>query len=291
MYQVIPRRWLTDRLDVWFSIWQKDPPGGRVECRISTNGTVVQTIDLSPVSNWRKRGAPPEKRIWHTWRIIHSLQPGTEYTCELLVKGTVRAIGIARTLPRSLPSTNGTSRPFNVFVGSCYFLPNDPNKKVPAAYMKLWNHAQWRPDVKFLCGDQIYFDCPPTDFFYVSPSDPQAWIRKRLTQKYRQTWRTLDPLLSRGITYFLTDDHEYWNDYPDKMNGGWVFATHTAHDYLKRRTEAFANDFQWAGAPAEGFQIGNLNFWVLDTRRHRSLNQSAAKWYPWAPLRCRSRSG
>lgn len=267
-YQVIPRRWLSQSIDFWLGIWQQNLPNLPIQFRVRTNGGTAQTFNI-PQARWGRRGFPAGRRVWHTVWTAGNLQPATEYTCELLVGGVIQATGIAKTLPNSLPDAGGARRPFNVFVGSCYYRRNDPQRRVPGAYMELWNHGQWRSDVKFLCGDQIYFDNPPTDFR--PRTNISAWIRRRLTNKYRTTWRDLDPLLSRGITYFLTDDHEYWNDYPNRQNGAWVFATHNADDYLQRRTEAFANDFQWAGA-AEGFSIGNLNFRVLDTRRHRSLN-------------------
>jgi hypothetical protein len=267
-YQVIPRRWLSGSIDFWLGIWQQDLPSSPIQFRVRTNGGAAQTFDI-PHTRWGRRGSPARRRVWHTVWSAGNLQPATEYVCDLLVGGAVQATGIARTLPNSLPNTGSASRPFNVFVGSCYYRRNDPQRRIPEAYMELWNQGQWRPDVKFLCGDQIYFDNPPTDFLTIR-RDIRAWIRQRLTNKYRTTWRDLDPLLSRGITYFLTDDHEYWNDYPNRQNGAWVFATHNRDDYLQRRTEAFANDFQWAGV-SEGFSIGNLNFRVLDTRRHRSL--------------------
>jgi len=272
MYQVIPRRCHSNDKDFWLGIWQENFPNAQVRFRLTANGAIVHDVAL-PKAKWAKRGTPPKKRVWWTWQAVFGLQPGTEYIGELLVGGAVQARGIAKTLPNSLPVSGGTSRPFNVFIGSCYFLQNDLNRLVPQAYMELWNHPDLRPDIKFLCGDQIYFDNLPEDFVDLSLNvkDPWTWIKRRLTNKYRYTWHALDPLLSHGSTYFLTDDHEYFNDYPDRGTAPWVFV-HPRGDFLQKRAEAFANDFQSAGI-AEGTGIGNdLKFMVLDTRRYRSMN-------------------
>jgi hypothetical protein len=268
MYQVIPRKTSGSTLDLWVGIWEELLTPATKRLLIRTPGSIVQAINL-PDSNWAKRGTPAKKRVWWTYVPVPNLQPDTEYTCELLVGGNTVASGVASTLPRYLPQQGGGNNPFNVFVGSCFFLQNDPNMRVPDAYVHLWN-SQWKTPIKFLCGDQIYFDLSPFDF--TPKKDIRRFIRTRLTNKYRYTWLALEPMLSRGTNYLLTDDHEYWNDYPRRAGAPWVFSFHSADNYLQTRTQGFANDFQSAGL-ADGFNIGNdLQFRVLDTRRHRDLN-------------------
>jgi len=273
MYQVIPRKTSATTLDLWVGIWQELLTPAQKRLLIRTPGSVVQAINL-PDSGWANRGTPPKNRVWWTYVVVSNLQPDTEYTCELIVSGNTVASGVASTLPQSLPQQGGSNSPFNVFVGSCYFLQNDPNRLVPEAYVHLWN-SQWKSPIKFLCGDQIYFDLPPSDFSpklkNIKKTNLQRFYRRRLTNKYLYTWHALDPMLSLGTNYFLTDDHEYWNDYPRRAGAPWVFLQ-SAEDYLQTRAEGFANDFQSAGL-ADGFNIGlDLQFRILDTRRYRDLN-------------------
>ena len=41
-------------------------------------------------------------------------------------------------------------------------------------------------------------------------------LRRWMIAKYRQTWLNLDDLMQRGANYLTSDDHEFWNDYPER---------------------------------------------------------------------------
>jgi hypothetical protein len=262
-----------------------------VKFRLSTGGHIVREINL-PKSEWQKIGTPAEKRVWYKWVEIDglSLQPRIDYRAELLVEDNVWTSGVVRTLPNRIPRRgvviNDVDRPFTVFVGSCYYQRNDPYWMVSDAYMKLWGDPFWQPDLKFLCGDQIYFDNPPSDFAVASNNptiEMHKWVRERLTTKYRTTWEALDALLTHGATYMLTDDHEYWNDYPHFEGAPWVFSSwlpsptgvflpsriDPIRDYLASRTEKFAEGFQLQSL-SDTIKIGeDIEFFLLDTRRNR----------------------
>jgi hypothetical protein len=60
-----------------------------------------------------------------------------------------------------------------------------------------------------LTGDQVYLDIG-FDSLSLFPDE----IRQRIANDYALHWQTLGSILSRGGTWMLPDDHEYWNDYP-----------------------------------------------------------------------------
>ena len=65
------------------------------------------------------------------------------------------------------------------------------------------------PDVTVLSGDQVYLDIG-----FDSLSLIEKEIRERIADDYALHWQALGSMLSRGGTWMLPDDHEYWNDYP-----------------------------------------------------------------------------
>ena len=60
-----------------------------------------------------------------------------------------------------------------------------------------------------LTGDQVYLDIG-----FDSLSLIEKEIRERIADDYALHWQALGSLLSRGGTWMLPDDHEYWNDFP-----------------------------------------------------------------------------
>ena len=112
------------------------------------------------------------------------------------------------TLPKSLPAQG--EKPFTIGLGSC-FSNNDDNGCVSAAYAALYDSGdeKFRPDVTFLVGDQVYLD---TGFASLVPFS--GFIRNRIANNYAKNWQALSSVFTRGGTWLLPDDHEYWNDYP-----------------------------------------------------------------------------
>ena len=83
-----------------------------------------------------------------------------------------------------------------------------------------------QPDLKFLCGDQVYLDFP--SFLLGIPYDRKLQARLFLS-KYLQNWgdpQRLGSVLEEGATWFCADDHEYWNNFPNAAT--LISATWTA---------------------------------------------------------------
>ena len=68
-------------------------------------------------------------------------------------------------------------------------------------------------------GDQVYVDAPFNKFF--KRSIPSDTLEKWVGESYRESWDALGEFLSLGSNICLTEDHEYWNDYPNKPALTW----------------------------------------------------------------------
>lgn len=81
---------------------------------------------------------------------LDGLEPAATYQMVLFETDTESTvtIGFVETLPDRLPLSNAegvSQRPFTIVFGSCYYAPDDPDKKVDQAYIRLWNSPEHRP--------------------------------------------------------------------------------------------------------------------------------------------------
>ena len=170
------------------------------------------------------------------------------------VGGRVVATALVAAPPVKLPGPG--ERPYTVLIGSCYGVHRDKERLLARAAETL-ARADASPDVKFLCGDQVYLDGGPTH-----PShEPLA---ERFLGKYTATWSDagLLPLLRHGATYLTADDHEFWNEYPAMRGTGsrtaeWESLARELFTLFQRREEP------------DGFAAGAVSFFALDTRLDR----------------------
>jgi hypothetical protein len=126
-----------------------------------------------------------------------------------------------------------------------------------------------KPAFKLLIGDQVYQDWP------------SAWPNNRsaldlYNTRYEVYWgaRGYQDVLRSTPNYFLCDDHEFWNDYPERQfhlertyseNGRRTFGK-AALD-LYRAYQQCANP---GGAAWHSFTIAPVSFIIADTRSERT---------------------
>lgn len=180
--------------------------------------------------------------------------------------------GRFRTLPSRLPLAG--ERAFTLGLGSCFYNHRDGGQAA-AAYKALHDRANLdvRPDLTVLTGDQVYLDIG-FDSLSLIPHE----IRERIADDYALHWQALGSILSRGGTWMLPDDHEYWNDYPFvdppppmpplptllalKLPGVRRIWRQAAHDGVRNVQRS---------PVVESFSIGNdLTVCLADLRSHRS---------------------
>ena len=117
-----------------------------------------------------------------------------------------------RTLPERLPLSTSRAKPFTIALGSCYW-PDQDGGRVGTAYWGLYDHPRDphdSPDLTFLTGDQVYLDVG-----FDLRSGVPGEVHRRIAQDYARHWQGLSDVLTRGATYMLPDDHEWYNGFPD----------------------------------------------------------------------------
>jgi hypothetical protein len=140
----------------------------------------------------------------------------------------------------NVPGENGVAFLF----GSCFWRDNDKVGALPAAVRELCKR-QPRPAFKLLCGDQLYQDWP-VSFGTGTPL-------KICADRYDLYWG--DPAYQDSLracpNFFLCDDHEFWNDYPefqihlertwsDKSRQAYTQATQDLYEYYQHSANGSA---------------------------------------------------
>lgn len=192
---------------------------------------------------------------------------------ELRQGPTVLATATATTLPGTLPGIG--EKPFTVLLSSCFASGRDAGGQAGIAYSLL--HADAKPDVKVLCGDQVYLDAP--SFWTIAPATTGDEIRRRLIEIYLAAWEQqpgFHSLLAEGANLFTSDDHDYWNNAPH-----WsVTAPATMHPGLRKQWWDAAHELYAAfqrPMPPGTITLGmdGMSICVADTRTNRSEDQAA----------------
>lgn len=225
-----------------------------------------------PRTGWRESTAggalPANRRPFIQTVSIGQLQPNRRY--RIVAKGGNSPA--FSTLPEELPAPGNA--PFSILLSSCFYRPNDRPGLVGGLAGKL--PPEFKPCLKFLCGDQVYLDAPVFNPF----RDEESWLATDFMQKYLGTWSDRSSgrlgyqiLLENGGTYFTADDHEFWNNYPNwttLIPNTW---SEGGRQRWKRVALALFQDFQAESAEVAGrprqFQVGKLSFFVADTRVFR----------------------
>jgi hypothetical protein len=246
-------------------------------------GAIDEPFDPSQVRLVSNRGDHPLLPAWEHWgaedgahhldyqRIpITGLQPSSPMAFQLLVNGQPQADARLMTLPPQLPTL--AEKPFIVLLGSCFCKREDAEGSVGQAYTQLPPAA--RPDVKILCGDQVYLDDPWAHFLWHTHDPPE--LEGEFFRNYRDTWMQepgFRELLTQGANFFAPDDHEYWNNAPNAasvIRDTWSSNGRQQWFALARR---FYQMFQ-NPAPITTFTVAPLSFLIADTRSNRKPDQS-----------------
>lgn len=221
-----------------------------------------------------------------TYRIIYQriqlfgLNPRTWHSLVFKVKNNQKADGSVITLPDRLP--NAGDRPFTVLLGSCYFGREDKAGAVGQTFLQLPPDS--RPEIKILCGDQVYLDNPPQDFIIPRGHD---WLENRSFKTYADSWSQLTmggaggfgQMLKHEANFFSSDDHEFWNNAPDvglnvpvftaRQSGRdtWLGIAHQLYRIFQLEPRAPANEPQ--RNPPIILEIPPISFCIADTRFNR----------------------
>ena len=261
----------------WSRVWPRDTMGLSLRVEDPQGRIVAQPL-LEPWSSIGLEGQignDDEAICEYHVAEIQGLQPATTYRLIVSSRFGQEAVGEVETLPARLPSRDedGVSqRPFTILLGSCYYAPADPDKKVRDAYLRLLRSPNHRPHLKILCGDQVYLDQPAGPGTPMVDRMSSEELRRWMIAKYRQTWLNLKQMLQVGANYLTSDDHEFWNDYPERpLIWGWR-ALYQSLQYRRdwgREATAHFREIQ-QGANVTQLDIGTeLSIFIADTRVNR----------------------
>jgi hypothetical protein len=274
---VVPHASGANTADVWIGIQgsRSIPPAGRLHVGSSSWPISAGSWQRVTVSE----DLPQDLRtVWHQSVTLHNLQPGRRRRIDLLLQQEHGeepvASGYVSTIPEALPRI--PDQPYVVLLGSCFAWYQDQAGIVGLNVKNL--PEPYKPDFKILCGDQVYLDNPAIEM----PVRTRASLATRLFQKYAETWFQGDQwcgfgaFLSDSCTYFMADDHEFWNNHPNwsplltLKKWPLPFINQWDDQTWIRYGEDLYAAFQSPGlGNPQQFSLGSIDFFLLDTRFSR----------------------
>jgi len=151
--------------------------------------------------------------------------------------------------------------------GSCFWRDNDKVGGLSAALRELCKR-QPRPAFKLLCGDQLYQDWP-VSFSKGTPLDICA-------ARYDLYWG--DPAYQDALrecpNFFLCDDHEFWNDYPEfqtHLERTWTDQSRKAYGLVTQNLyEYYQHSANGSPTPWGKVDLGAVSIFISDSRSQRT---------------------
>lgn len=224
-----------------------------------------------PIDRWDEWLVPDGRAgLAFSRTTIDGLTPASKQRINLRVDDRIVATATASTLPARIPAVD--EPPLVLMLGSCFCAAEDKSGRAGAAFAGL--PPALAPDLKILCGDQVYLDSPFYQFLI--PHTPQG-LAEIFLANYTNTWtqsgdrQGYTQVLGGGSNVFTSDDHEFWNNAP--------FPSFSVNTFLKKDRDAWwalASDLYAAfQTPATDgrvrrFDVGALSILVADTRIARS---------------------
>jgi hypothetical protein len=271
---IIPHGVGSDYCTLWLGAFHCDRRPEGVELHISPAGAPVPV----PTQQWDLIYPPdllPGEGSQHYRQVMEhrGLEANRSYTLHLKSGTDILASASLRTLPANLPPLH--EEPFTVLLGSCFCQENDAQGDTNQSFSHL--PLQDRPSLKILCGDQVYLDHPTLMNF----PENSLELAEIFLNKYIRTWRESDRagvpglggLLKHGGNYFISDDHEFWNNYPNRatlIQNSWSetgrMQWRGPAKYLFRQFQSLSPEH--SGEP-QGFNVPPISFLILDTRFFR----------------------
>jgi hypothetical protein len=263
MFTIVPRRVTETSADIFVGAFGRTEQPPRL--RLQVSGLKSRTVQPWQVID----GGRAEPIYWWS-SLLEGLTPNTFYSLQLLDGPNELATAHVETLPLQLPSTDsgtGHDRPFTLWLSSCFCARQSP-EGLGAMLEQVLDDPRQRPHLKLMVGDQVYLD-ELSLFIYTALSEGR--LRSRFNQQYARTWTHPDfaRLLSAGANYFLADDHELWNNYPNSPVGIAIRSRAFWRSWFRLAYLERCQPIQ-AVRPIEQLDIGqDLSLFFADTRIDR----------------------
>jgi hypothetical protein len=241
--------------DGW-RVWYSWPDGDFTPARptVRTPAGEPRPVTQGPLTPVRPPGS---KRLMGVSELrIADAVPGALY--EVTIPEAGRPL-LWRTLPQALPDGG-----ISLLIGSCFWINDDRDGFYSAAVKELVQRE--RPVFKVLMGDQLYAD--------VWAPLPHT-LPEGLAQKYERYWGddAYRELLAACPTLVSCDDHEFWNDFPQKQVQvplSWDRYQPDAGDALAALYDAYQSSLNPDAKRWTTLTVGPVSFFVADTRSYRT---------------------
>lgn len=263
-FLVVPKEARSHWADVWLATDQDPPPAN---ARLFHPGGALDVG--AGWQAWHRAGEGI--RLHHQQVRLTGLAPRTDASLELRVAGNPVATARLSTLPDRLP---GRGAPLTFFLGSCYCWAKDGDSRVDSAYRRV--PTTHRPDFKILCGDQIYLDAPWPHF--LRNTHDEGEMREIFLERYWTTWGGvpgrpgLAAVLADGANFFSPDDHELWNNAPNRASVVRDSWRQSGRDRWRQVAGELYDLFQTPKALTR-FDVPPLSFCLVDTRMDRDADE------------------
>ena len=261
-FLIIPNEVKTTEALIWVGIINEPDDPASLVLRLNGND-----VPIPPAwNNYTTESG--NNSIKYQFVTVSGLQFRTDYILELFLRNDLVASGNVRTLPSDLPFLDG--QPFTVLLSSCFCSSRGESTTIGNTYLGM--RTQERPDIKILCGDQVYLDDPALHFTFNTHSKVE--LEDMLFANYARTWTQTGfgtgnlQFLRDGANFFTADDHEFWNNAPNAatlipdtfFQGGrdkwWSIASNLLRIFQTNKT-------------VTKFDVGPLSFFISDTRVNR----------------------
>jgi hypothetical protein len=209
---MVPHKAERDRVHIWAAVSGTAQRPGELRLEAEQGASATGTAASWNVVDVGGRLPSASRTTWTQTVVLDGLAPGRRHRVRGAV-GRDDALCHPGTLPDRLPAAN--EPPFVILLASCFATFQDKSGEVGTSVAGL--PQEHRPHLKLLCGDQVYLDNP---WYEILPRSP-ARLAQRFLDKYLATWipsggaTGLSQLLAEGSSWFLADDHEFWNNHPN----------------------------------------------------------------------------
>jgi hypothetical protein len=223
----------------------------------------------TPIASWDEWLVPDASAGVLSARVtLTGLASRARETVDLVVDDAIVASAEATAMPDRLPGVG--EKPLTIMLGSCFCAAEDRIGRVGRRFATL--PGALVPDLKLLCGDQVYLDAPFHQF--LRPHSRQG-LAETFLRRYHDTWtqsgddQGFRQVLSTAAALFTADDHEFWNNapFPSFAVNTWTSGGRRAWwDLSSALFAAFQNP---QSSAVRQVDVGVLSLFMADTRVHR----------------------
>jgi hypothetical protein len=271
IYGLVPGSATSSSLEVWVGVMSlNEMPAIPANAELEN----VTTGTRTPIGNWLQWQVPDGSAgLVFARVVVDHLQPRKSYDLRLLVGSAEKANASASTLPDALPGKE--DRPFTLMLGSCFCAARDGGGTVGKTFASL--PQALRPEMKLLCGDQVYLDSP---FYRFLLPHSQQDLAETFLKNYINTWtqggdlQGFQKVLTGGAAWLSSDDHEFWNNAPYPSFSVNTWTKEGRCDWWMLASGLY-DAFQMPSPQAtREYAIGDLRIFIADTRIERSADRT-----------------